>query len=36
MTTVGWDWTLLKYIMEDQVLGTVCITSGRDHPLRGA
>ncbi|XP_065547084.1 SUMO-interacting motif-containing protein 1 isoform X1 [Lathamus discolor] len=23
-TTVGWDWTLLKYIMEDKVLGTMC------------
>ncbi|XP_050167788.1 SUMO-interacting motif-containing protein 1 isoform X2 [Myiozetetes cayanensis] len=27
--TVGWDWTLLKFIMEDQVLGTVCVTSGQ-------
>ncbi|XP_009977330.1 PREDICTED: SUMO-interacting motif-containing protein 1 [Tauraco erythrolophus] len=26
--TVGWDWTLLKYIMEDQVLGITCVTSG--------
>lgn len=23
-TTVGWDWTLLKCIMEDKVLGTTC------------
>ncbi|XP_065500029.1 SUMO-interacting motif-containing protein 1 isoform X3 [Caloenas nicobarica] len=23
-TTVGWDWALLKYTMEDQVLGTMC------------
>lgn len=21
---MGWDWALLKYIMEDQVLGTMC------------
>ncbi|XP_074772161.1 SUMO-interacting motif-containing protein 1 isoform X5 [Athene noctua] len=30
--TVGWDWMLLKYIMEEQVLGTTCLTLGRDHP----
>ncbi|XP_074739544.1 SUMO-interacting motif-containing protein 1 isoform X6 [Strix uralensis] len=29
--TVGWDWTLLKYIMEEQVLGTACITSRTQH-----
>ncbi|XP_071426249.1 SUMO-interacting motif-containing protein 1 isoform X2 [Pithys albifrons albifrons] len=27
--TVGWDWTLLKFIMEDQVLGTMCCHIGQ-------
>lgn len=36
VATVGWDWTLLKYIMEDQVLGTACVAQGRDHPVCGA
>lgn len=36
ITTVGWDWTLLKFIMEDKVLGMVCVTWGRDHPAHAA
>lgn len=32
-TTVGWDWTLLKYIMEEKVLGATCVTLSRDHPV---
>lgn len=36
VTTVGWDWRLVKFIMEDQVLGTVCVAWGRDHPAHAA
>lgn len=36
ITTLGWDWTLVKFIMEQQVLGTLCVTWGRAHPAHAA